>query len=202
MAQKFRCCLITQRENSACVISNKTGESYIFHSYFRVLMDFRIECISPKKLAGKHLSMSFADNKTPLLWKSFMQEKNHIKHIKGNSLYSLQFYSPGHFEAFDPLRTFEKWAAVEVESFDDLPPGMEELILPSGMYAVFVYKGLPQNGGPFFRQIYGTCIPKSEYRLDDRPHFELLGEKYKNNEEDSEEEVWIPVKKKIRDLFS
>jgi len=28
-------------------------------------------------------------------------------------------------------------------------------------------------------------------------HFELLGEKYKNNHPDSEEEVWIPIKEKI-----
>jgi AraC family transcriptional regulator len=29
--------------------------------------------------------------------------------------------------------------------------------------------------------------------LDDRPHFEVLGEKYKNNDPTSEKEIWIPI---------
>jgi AraC family transcriptional regulator len=32
--------------------------------------------------------------------------------------------------------------------------------------------------------------------LDNRPHFEILGEKYKQGSPDSEEEIWIPVKEK------
>ena len=35
------------------------------------------------------------------------------------------------------------------------------------------------------------------YTLDDRPHFEILGEKYKNQDPDSEEELWIPIKPKV-----
>jgi AraC family transcriptional regulator len=34
------------------------------------------------------------------------------------------------------------------------------------------------------------------YFLDDRPHFEILGDKYKNGDPDSEEEIWIPIKQK------
>jgi hypothetical protein len=30
--------------------------------------------------------------------------------------------------------------------------------------------------------------------LDDRPHFEVLGSKYRNNDPESEEETWIPTK--------
>jgi hypothetical protein len=29
------------------------------------------------------------------------------------------------------------------------------------------------------------------------PHFEVLGDKYKNNDPSSEEEVWIPIKPKV-----
>ena len=39
-------------------------------------------------------------------------------------------------------------------------------------------------------------MPASEYILDKRPHFEILGEKYKNDDPASEEEVWIPVRLK------
>jgi AraC family transcriptional regulator len=39
-------------------------------------------------------------------------------------------------------------------------------------------------------------LPNLGYTLDDRAHFEVLGEKYKNNDPLSEEEIWIPIKKK------
>jgi AraC family transcriptional regulator len=39
-------------------------------------------------------------------------------------------------------------------------------------------------------------LPNSAYALDDRPHFEALGEQYKNNDPNSEEEIWIPIKPK------
>jgi AraC family transcriptional regulator len=39
-------------------------------------------------------------------------------------------------------------------------------------------------------------LPNSAYELDDREHFELLGEKYKNNDPNSEEEIWIPIRPK------
>ncbi|HLT33108.1 MAG TPA: GyrI-like domain-containing protein, partial [Aquaticitalea sp.] len=45
-----------------------------------------------------------------------------------------------------------------------------------------------------YQYIYGQWIPNSEYELDDRPHFALMGEKYKDPE--SEEEFWIPIRKK------
>lgn len=30
--------------------------------------------------------------------------------------------------------------------------------------------------------------------MDDRAHFEVLGERYKNNDLSSEKEIWIPIK--------
>lgn len=38
------------------------------------------------------------------------------------------------------------------------------------------------------------CKRLTIYEIDFRPHFEILGEKYKNNDPGSEEEVWIPVR--------
>jgi AraC family transcriptional regulator len=73
---------------------------------------------------------------------------------------------------------------------------MEKFILPAGAYAVFLHKGGPATGQQTFQYIFGTWFPQSEYRLDDRPHFEILGEKYSNTSPDSEEEIWIPVRLK------
>jgi AraC family transcriptional regulator len=31
------------------------------------------------------------------------------------------------------------------------------------------------------------------FEVDDRPHFEILGIRYRNNDPNSEEEIWIPI---------
>ena len=104
-------------------------------------------------------------------------------------------YKPDHFADFKLTNEFERWATVEVSTFDHVPPEMETFVLQGGLYAVFDYKGLNTDSS-IFQYIYNTWLPTSGYDLDDRLHFEVLGEKYKNNDPASEEEIWIPVKKK------
>jgi AraC family transcriptional regulator len=70
---------------------------------------------------------------------------------------------------------------------------MEPFRLEGGLYAVFDFKG-SGNDKSIFQYIFGTWLPGSDYNLDNRPHFEVLGEKYKNNDPGSEEEIWIPIK--------
>jgi len=143
------------------------------------------------------MTMSFANNKTFELWSGFMPRRKEITNASGSDLYSLQQYdSSFDFTSFDLQAPFEKWAAVEVSGFDVLPQGMEALIVPAGLYAVFIHKGPASDAAKTFGYIFGTWLPASDYALDQRPHFEILGEKYKNNAPDSEEEVWIPIKKK------
>ena len=73
---------------------------------------------------------------------------------------------------------------------------METYTLTGGLYAVFDYKGLSTDT-KIFEYIFGTWLPRStNYLLGDRPHFEILGDKYKNNDLNSEEQIWIPIKPK------
>jgi AraC family transcriptional regulator len=154
----------------------------------------RIEIAGEKKLVGKRLAMSFADNKTAELWKNFMPVRHEIKNHTGTDLYSLQVYKPGFFNLFEPETVFEKWAAVETTDFYSIPQNMESFTLPAGLYAVFLYKGDITGASKMFKYIFETWLPQSGYRLDDRPHFELLGAKYQNAHPDSEEEIWIPIR--------
>ena len=156
----------------------------------------RIETFPGKKLAGKRMKMSVEENRTAELWRSFMPERKNIRTSIGTDLYSVQLYDPGYFDTYNPGREFEKWAVAEVSGSGDLPEGMEPLVIPPGMYAVFLYKGAASKGAETFRYIFGTWLPQSAYAPDDRPHFEILGEKYSNEDPDSEEEIWIPVKLK------
>lgn len=114
-----------------------------------------------------------------------------------NDLISLVVYPPTHFENFKPTNEFERWAALEVPYFENVPDEMETYVLPAGLYAVYDYKGSSAGSSSFFQQIYTVWLPASDYVLDNRPHFEVLGDKYKNNDPSSEEEVWIPIKPKV-----
>lgn len=160
-------------------------------------MDCRIETLAEKKMIGHRRVMSFANNETRQLWQGFMPHRKEIGNAIGTELYSVQVYDAAFsFERFDPIREFEKWAVVEVTDFESVPEGMEALTIPGGLYAVFHHVG-PASAGPrTFQYIFGTWLPGSDYVLDTRPHFEVLGEKYKNEDPASEEDIWIPIRQK------
>ena len=156
----------------------------------------RIETINEKKLVGKRMTMCYADYRIGELWGSFMPRRKEITNTLTNDLISLVVYAPNHFINFKPTNEFERWATVEVENFNKVPDEMETYNLSSGLYAVFNYKGMSSGAPAFFHYIYTEWVPNSNYILDDRAHFEVLGEKYKNNDPSSEEEIWIPIKAK------
>ncbi len=161
-------------------------------------MNYRIEMLSEKKLAGIRMKMTFSSNKTGVLWKNFMQRRKEITNNLTSDLFSIQIYDQSFdFVTFNPEAVFEKWAAVEVADFTSIPADMEALTLKGGLYAVFIHRGEASKGTETFSYIFSTWLPDSPYLLDPRPHFEILGERYKNDSPDSEEEVWIPIKKKL-----
>lgn len=146
-------------------------------------------------IVGKRLRMSFADNRTGELWKSFIPRRHEVQQTVGADLYSMQQYPVDFFTVFNPAAEFEKWAGLEVTEFTSMPSGMDAVIIPAGQYAVFFYRGLHTDTS-IFQYIFTTWLPASDYIVDDRPHFEILGPKYKNNDPASEEEIWIPVKQR------
>ena len=154
----------------------------------------KIELIQTKKLIGQRLEMSMQLNKTADLWKQFMPRRNEVVSKISSDFISLQVYPSLYFENYNSSTVFEKWALVEVSDFNNVSPDMETLILSEGLYAVFTYKKSEWDAQTFFKYIFTEWLPKSEYKLDNRPHFEVLGKKYSKDDPDSEEEVYIPVK--------
>ncbi len=139
--------------------------------------------------------MNLANNKTFDLWSSFMPKRKEIQNNISTDLISMQVYNSTYsFDNFDINAYFEKWAVVEVADFESIPNGMESFVLEGGLYAVFDYKGNGSDAAQTFQYIFQTWLPNSNYKLDNRPHFELLGAKYKNNDPNAEEEIWIPIK--------
>ena len=157
-------------------------------------MSPRIEIVQSKKLIGKRMTLSYADYKIGQLWGSFMPDRKYINNTLSNELIALTLYTPDHFTNFKLTNEFEKWACVEVADFEKIPTGMESFVLSGGLYAIFNYRGSSAEIATLYRSIFEEWLPNSNYTLDQRPHVEVMGEKYKNNEPDSEEEIWIPIK--------
>ncbi len=153
----------------------------------------RLTISADRKLVGNRVMTSLTDNKTSELWSSFMPERKSIQHQVDDDLISMSIYGSDYFNPFDPANVFEKWAAVEVNRFENIPQGLESLKVKGGLYAVFHYKGLSTDTA-VFDYLFNTWLPASKYELDDRPHFEVLGDKYKNGEPDSEEDIWLPIR--------
>ena len=157
----------------------------------------RIEVLTEKKLVGKSMNMTLSQNRTPELWKSFMTDRKMIKNTITTDLYSMQIYNKAlDFKNFNPFTQFTKWASIEISDFNQIPPNFEAYLLKGGLYAVFIHKGLASDFHKTFEYIYQKWLPNSIYEIDQREHFEILSDKYKNNDPNSEEEVWIPIKLK------
>ena len=155
----------------------------------------RIAILKEKKLIGQNIKMSLTNNRTGQLWGQFAPRIKEIKNKATEDKISIQIYPPLYYKDFRPNNEFEKWATIEVKDFGEIPIGMKSLILKGGLYAVFDYKGSSSNNS-IFQYIFSEWLPNSEYLIDHRPHFEVLGSKYKNNDLNSEEEIWIPIKEK------
>jgi len=154
-----------------------------------------IKIFPATKFIGKNLSFTYANYRAFELWSSFMPRRKEVQNTVGMELYNIQI-NPENFD-FNPNTPFVKWATVAVSTYDFVPEDMEKLEIEEGLYAVFNYKGDQSNAAAFFKSIYTEWLPNSVFDLDTRPQFEILGEKYKNNDSNSEEEIWIPIKKRI-----
>ena len=85
---------------------------------------------------------------------------------------------------------------VNLSDFQSVPYEMETITSPKGLYVVFVHKGATSEGPKTYQYIFIVWLPNSDFQLDNRPHFAIMVEKYKSEDPDSEEELWIPIKPK------
>jgi AraC family transcriptional regulator len=147
--------------------------------------------------------MSLINDKTAELWKSFMPARKMIKNTVGSDFISMQIYDKSlDSKYFNPQTEFTKYAMIETSEFENIPEEMETRILKGGLYAVFMHKGMAKDFPKTSKYIFRQWLPNSEYELDQREHFELLGAKYNPTDENSEEEVWIPIKHRKNDRLN
>jgi len=157
-------------------------------------MEPKIIDLSETKLIGMHQRMSLTNNQTRVLWQQFMPRRQEVQSRVGGQFYSMNIYDEGfQMKDFTPQTEFEKWAAVAVNDFEEIPKDMQTITV-GGKYAVFHHKGPASTFPQTLQHIHGVWLPASEFQLDERPHFEILSEDYVPTDPNAEEEVYIPIR--------
>src|SRR5690606_7034978 len=95
-----------------------------------------ITTISAKKLIGVSLNMSFIDNKTAELWRSFSARRHVIRTNCSTEVSSLQVYDATVVSRCNPITGCKTSARVAVTASTTRPGGRAILELDGGMYAV------------------------------------------------------------------
>ncbi len=144
------------------------------------------------KVVGLEYYGSNSNGEISELWRDFIERMSEINHVK----------SPGvtlgiceHVKDYDPeLSEFSYMTCLEVESFSNVPKKMINKTIPKQKYIVFTHKGSVDNLEDTYRYIYGTYFIKSKFEVMDAPDFELYDQRFSFTDENSEMDIYIPVK--------
>lgn len=141
------------------------------------------------------MGSSFAENpfwQINKLWDNFNQRENEIPNLKGS--YAIGVCMPKHDDL--PVKegdTFVYIAGRPVSSLDEVPEGMVAVKLPRRKYAKFTHKGLLTNLPHTVNYIWGTWLPKSEYKHAHSPDFELYDERFDVKTLSGEIDIFVPI---------
>ncbi|WP_179319985.1 GyrI-like domain-containing protein [Winogradskyella helgolandensis] len=157
-------------------------------------MNPKIKTCSEIKVIGLSSNIKMNEqHKIIALWKQFMPKKHEIENLVSEELIAMQIFSLE--QNGDPKEDFEIWACAEVTDFKSIPQNMKSYTIPAGTYALFPQKGM--DASLTYQKIMTKWLPASSYVIDNRPHFQVMGEKYKNGSSDSEEDFYVPVKARL-----
>jgi len=137
----------------------------------------------------------FSNNKNgeiPRAWDEFNKRYNEIQNRISNYVLGVCEY----VENFDHESSdkFEYICCCEVSNADQVPEGMVAKEIPAQKYARFKHMGSTENLGNTYNKIYGEYIPENNLILEPAADFELYGEEFKFDSEDSIMYIYIPVK--------
>jgi AraC family transcriptional regulator len=123
----------------------------------------------------------------PALWPRFVARIDEIRHrAPTRESFGVMRYEAG---------ALCYMAGIPVTAHGDLPPGMESLTLPAGIYATFRYALCDLGKG--FGEIYNRLLPASDFlQTPGRPLFERYDEAFDPGHPGSMVEIGIPVRRK------
>ena len=142
------------------------------------------------KLVGMMERIVMPNNTIGQLWGKFNSRFGEIKNIVNN----MACY--GVADNMAEPNNFDETVATEVSDFEDIPEGMITKVIPARKYLVFTHKGLLADGSLMktYEKIYSEILPTLEFKVDNDFNFELYDERFKHDSEDSEFDIYIPIK--------
>jgi AraC family transcriptional regulator len=147
-------------------------------------MEGKIASIEGFKAVGLTYFGKNENGEIPGLWEAFNNGYINIKH-KSKSMLCY-----GICDEMDSEGRFHYTACAEVDSFEDVPAGMDAKVVSGGKYLVYTYKGPIQDLGGFYNEIFSNWIPASKYEIDCRPQLELYDERFIRS---GEFDIYIPI---------
>lgn len=148
-------------------------------------MEGKIITIEGFKAVGLTYFGKNENGEIPNLWQVLNTRYKDIKHTSQSRL------CYGICNGMDEEGRLNYSAVVEVDSFEDIPEGMESKVVPEGKYLVYTYSGAIKDLGDFYCNIFSNWLPASNYEMDCRPQLELYDNRYMDN---GEFDIYIPIK--------
>jgi AraC family transcriptional regulator len=151
----------------------------------------------PRRLVGIRIQTTLAENRAAELWRRFRPRVAEIHNRLGADFFDVKRYGPEMTNGqFSPTTVFEKWAAVEVEGLWPTPRRACQPLERARRTLCGVRPPRPGHGE--FRPTRTSTFsapgcPLPGYRLDERPHFDVMGPGYRPDDPEATEEVWVPV---------
>ncbi len=164
----------------------------LHHLQNRIIMEPEIITRPEMKVVGTTHKYQEDDLNIEMLWFDFQHKVNQVRNRIGNDAFGIY---EEYFETDDSIG-FSYICSVEVSDFDYVPEGMISRIIPEQMYAVFRHNGplsfLPET----LKYIWGSWLPKSNYKYDEKPDFELYSPGIQPEDPDHILFLHIPVSRK------
>lgn len=149
-------------------------------------MEGKIINIDKFKAVGITYFGSNSNGEIPAMWQVFNKRYMEIKYKSKSMLcYGICDDMP------DAEGRFHYTACAEVDSFQDIPEGMDAKEVPEGKYVVYTFSGPLKDLGEFYDNIFTKWMPSSGYEIDCRPQFELYDNRYMDN---GEFDLYMPIK--------
>ena len=143
------------------------------------------------KIAGLRDITSISQNRIPQLWDQFLRFHGDLYELS-KTAYSICETRQTVYTA-DGDVTFSVMVGSPVPDFSNLPEALAQTTLRPGKYAVFTHRGSLDKLLQTYQYIYGTWLPSSGQRLDDRDDFEVY-ERKGLAMEDPENEVKLYIR--------
>ncbi|WP_432666172.1 AraC family transcriptional regulator [Wukongibacter baidiensis] len=143
------------------------------------------------KIIGMKYYGSNKNNEIPELWSEFIKRINEIKNrVELKTTLGVCEYVPNMIDDSE----FSYIACVMADSLDEVPDDMVGQVVAKNKYAVFTHRGATEKLGDTYEYIHGTWLPKSGYELAPAHDFELYDERFNPSSEESEMDIYIPIK--------